>query len=751
MRTKLKKSLTRRLLTEISVRNPVKFLKALDLDDIVDRAITTVYLYTRMKKKGPQKAILLTEVISAIGHGIRNANKLKQDSSLAAKAGAFVLYSFEDCGWLTVNLTAGTNGHQVYCIKVIDEAAITSLWSQVKSDKTEKLPSTVPYADWTSAYHETGTSLVKTTDYNVLQSLTPETHPMIFELVNRAQHVGWRINEDIYHLYEWALQNKTEAFSDIWELQDQEAKTSKLREAISVGEIAKRFLNDTFYHLYTLDFRGRKYVSTAYLHEQGADLARGLLLRADAKRIGQQGFYWLCISIANNWAGEAGRDDKRKTDKIPLNDRVNWVLDNEATILSYANDPKNNQGWMSADSPWQFIAACLELKKFRNWQVITSFMTSADTYDEYGYESHLEAFIDGSNNGSQHLTALTRDEVTAPHVNLVPSEYPGDLYAYVADHVWKRLQLEVAKLTPEAVEEAEQLIDTLIDLKRKITEAAPHTEERDLLVKEIMEYKKGKEAKIKEASPVFWNRIKEASHKRKICKRGTMTLAYGATAYGTGQQVIDDARKHGIPLLLFMEHSWGAYIGRLIHEDCRVSLKRPTQVLAKFEEAGKLAEQNKVFLKWTAPFTNFPVVQHYTEGVVRDIHVQYGPPDGIRLPSGYYPNNYALAISFLEDTVPSRFKQSQGAAPNAIHSLDAAHLTLVVCSADFPVTTIHDSFGALLADMEELFILTRETFVKLYSDNPLCKTLEAVGTDLKGIDMGNLDISEILNSEYCFA
>ena len=41
---------------------------------------------------------------------------------------------------------------------------------------------------------------------------------------------------------------------------------------------------------------------------------------------------------------------------------------NEEILLSYAENPKVNQGWMSADSPWQFLAACIELKKLREWQ-----------------------------------------------------------------------------------------------------------------------------------------------------------------------------------------------------------------------------------------------------------------------------------------------------------------------------------------------------------------------------------------------
>jgi hypothetical protein len=80
-----------------------------------------------------------------------------------------------------------------------------------------------------------------------------------------------------------------------------------------------------------------------------------------------------------------------------------------------------------------------------------------------------------------------------------------------------------------------------------------------------------------------------------------MTLPYGGTSYGLGQQQIDDARKHGIDLLTHMEHKWGAFLGREVYENCRKSLKRPMQLLSVFESAGKKAEEAGKFLSWDMP------------------------------------------------------------------------------------------------------------------------------------------------------
>jgi DNA-directed RNA polymerase len=225
----------------------------------------------------------------------------------------------------------------------------------------------------------------------------------------------------------------------------------------------------------------------------------------------------------------------------------------------------------------------------------------------------------------------------------------------------------------------------------------------------------------------------------------------GGTSYGLSQQVIDDSRKHGIELLIYSEWKWSAYMGREIYETCKTSLERPMQLLSIFEKAGKKAEQEDRFLSWNVPITNFPVVQNYTEGKVKKLYVQYGPPIGPRKNTGYFENTLQLAICFIEDVVPSKGKQAQGASPNAIHSLDAAHLTLTTYRADFPITTIHDSFGCLLADMPKLYKLLRETFVELYESDPLTKIMADIDGDISDVQIGDLDISLILDSEYCFS
>lgn len=741
---KLIASLISRIGTEIAERSSIHYLTEQDINEYYSVLVSTVYLYTRPKKGYNKQSTYFAEIIAAIGHNVRNKLKLKRDSGAAAKTGAFLLYSFEALGMLKVILAHGVK-HATYVVQVLDDDAISALWNSLASSQIVKLPSDRPFSEWTTTKHETGIQMIKTGNLDVARNVTVDTHPILFECLNRSQQVGWQINKDVYDIHTWALRNKTDAFSEIWEATNLEARATKLREAKAIGDIARRFVGKTFYHLYYYDFRGRKYPTSAYLHEQGSDLARGLLLRSDSALIGKEGYKWLMISLASNWAGESGRLDGRKTDKIPLVSRFEWATDNEEILLSYAESPKVNQGWMQADKPWQFLAACFELKKFREWQY-----NVAKDFDNYDYPSHLEAYIDGSNNGCQHLAALTKDESAAVHVNLIASDLPGDLYSYVGEHVWGYIADIVGKIPKDELKKLDKFIDNLIDLKKQINAAEVGSDRRAALVESIKTFKAEYDELAQASAPVYWNRVASLQQRRKIVKRGVMTIPYGGTPFGLGEQVISDAKKHGIELLLSMEHRWGAWLGRVIFTDCQVSLAKLMQLLSLFEAAGQAAEDRGEFLSWTVPITNFPVVQNYTEGTVKKVYVQYGPQLGPKNSSGYYNSTYQISICFIENVKPSKGKQAQGASPNAIHSLDAAHLALTTHNCSFPITTIHDSFGCLLADMPELFRIVRESFVQLYDANPI-KIINEMGGSTAQISFGNLDLKGVPDSEYCFA
>jgi len=736
---------------EISSRDKLSFLFDLDLKVCLEVAVSTLYLYSR-PQKSEEARIVFTVVASAIGHSIRDYFKLKKDSSVAVRTGAFFLYTFELFGITILELKPGANEHANYVLTVLNDDAIKKLWETLPRVSMAKMPSEVPFKEWSSAVHETGARLVKTGSKPVIKGLTPEKTPLVFECINRMQRTGWRVDEEVLRIQKLTLKQKAPVFNSIWKISDKEAYTSKMREVKTVFQIAERFVGKVFYHLYYLDFRSRFYPSTAYLHEQGSDVARGLLRRAEKKPMTREGFGWLMIHLANCWAGPIEKS-VLKTDKLPLQDRYKWGLDNEEYLLNFALSPTKNKLWMEADSPWQFLSGCRELLALRNWQyeywvANPDKIAENEMFENFEFPSDLVCYIDGTTNGLQHLVALTRDETTAAHVNLLPSEFPGDLYNYIGENIWRSLENAALEIPHDRRIAAENFVKTLMEMKSHIQTLSKQTPERAQAIVALAAFKAQHLDLNYEACISFWLKITKPSERRKIVKRNIMTIPYGGSAYGLGEQIIKDARKHGIDILFNLEHRWGAFLGRYVFEGCKRSLSRPMELLSIFEMAGKAAEEEDRFLSWTTPHVNFPVVQHYVEGRTKKIWVLYGPK-GEKNSTKHYNNELQLSVCFIEDTVISKGKQSQGAAPNIIHSLDATHLIMTVASLDFPVSTVHDSYGSLLADMPELYRAVRQNFYELYKTNPLDGILKDIGYEGK-VDIGKLDISEVLDSQFCF-
>jgi hypothetical protein len=53
--------------------------------------------------------------------------------------------------------------------------------------------------------------------------------------------------------------------------------------------------------------------------------------------------------------------------------------------------------------------------------------------------------------------------------------------------------------------------------------------------------------------------------------------------------------------------------------------------------------------------------------------------------------------------------------------------------------------------MPALFKLVRKTFVELYETDPLTSIMLDISGDISEIELGQLDLKLVLDSEYCFA
>ncbi|XWS34241.1 hypothetical protein CRYUN_Cryun21dG0023500 [Craigia yunnanensis] len=170
---------------------------------------------------------------------------------------------------------------------------------------------------------------------------------------------------------------------------------------------------DGFYYPHNLDFRGRAYPMHPYLNHLGSDLCRGVLEFVEGRPLGKSGLQWLKIHLANLYAGGV--------DKLSYDGRIAFTENHLDDIIDSADRPlEGRRWWLSAEDPFQCLAACINLSKALRSSIPE--MTI----------SHMPVHQDGSCNGLQHYAALGRDKLGAVAVNLVAGEKPADVYSGIA-------------------------------------------------------------------------------------------------------------------------------------------------------------------------------------------------------------------------------------------------------------------------------------------------------------------------------
>jgi len=193
-----------------------------------------------------------------------------------------------------------------------------------------------------------------------------------------------------------------------------EAKGSVDLTRVYALKQAKKFKHSKLYFPHDLDYRGRIYNKCMTgLNTQGSDLQKSLIQFNTARFVEtDSGVRWLNINLANL----AGHD------KLQLDDRYAWTINNQDLIKEIVRDPIGCKAWHSWDKPMQGLAACIEYVKHLNGEPI-----------------HTHIQLDGLCNGAQHLAAITRDEKVAPHVGLIRTEQRGDIYQYICDCVVRNI------------------------------------------------------------------------------------------------------------------------------------------------------------------------------------------------------------------------------------------------------------------------------------------------------------------------
>jgi DNA-directed RNA polymerase len=559
----------------------------------------------------------------------------------------------------------------------------------------------------------------------------------IFPALNALQRTPWRVNAEMLEAVKWAYDVYLDRRPDVrtigamvnpnpqelpelpWNYEtDEEAKRLHHHHAFLIHDrnrqdkskriainmtkgIGNTFVDmEKLYFPHNLDSRGRAYPLPAFLNPQGPDYAKAMLDFANAEPVeNEEQLRWVCIAGANTYGN----------DKAHLDERVQWVYDNEEMILSIAADYTSDIRWMTASEPFMFLRFCLEWRNYRA--------------NGLGYMSHMPINLDATCSGLQHYAAMLRDEVGGRSVNLIPGLDRQDIYGDVA-------QATKDDMFEEGTPEAEQWLHFGID--RKMTKRQVMVVPYAGKFSSCLTYtREAFNDKLMEGHKAPWDTSDtKATHEK---------VVYLAQHIWTAIDHVVVKGKQGMKWLSETAGAYSRAMNNINHDsvyDKRMAWKTPDGFeVVHFREDEKRSQFDTYF-----------------EGKIRlrdteAVHKRNEKRTSIVLWEGngkLSPKDMALAI-----------------APNFVHALDATHLRLTIVEAlqhgikDFAM--IHDSFGTHARHMPQFVRdCIRPTFVRMYQEHDvLTEFYDAFKDASPNIEpppaKGTLDLEGVLRSEFFFS
>ena len=553
--------------------------------------------------------------------------------------------------------------------------------------------------------------------------------------VEKLRQTGWSINTAVLRvlnknappscltlvdrdgvIHEYSLDNEPPRVSDDMHHMDgtlflgrQDAKLqriiSKHFEYNQIISKAKMVLErgNKFWQEVSCDYRGREYYAESFLEYQGSDNARSLFLFQEPFVVTERGMFWFYVHAANSYNESFTVDQLKKerfaetdyskhledegldtisVDKMTIQDRYNWTQSRFNKILDWGREASLRD---EAEKPYALLAVCIEIFKAHLCKV-----------QGIACQSQLPIPIDGSNNGWQHLAAISKDKEAGELVSLTKTVIQKDFYVAVAK--------DLIKLMPAWFEE------------------------KNMPMKHI---RKG------------------------ISKRGSMTRAYSAGKKRIAKNMYDDCHVEGFSALYgITEADTETLSGNLINainHVCAGPLKT-TKYLQKMAEY--VLNQGRNTITWLSP-SGFPVVykaylqrEDKQRGTIRGIK---GSKDGRIM--------HVVRVDVTGkagEKVPCRRSFASGIAPNYIHSLDAAHMAKTIVAFPGSFAAVHDSFATHASMVDMLQEVTKEEFVKQYDVDNYFDIIKEnlIGDDTECTvvppELGILKIKEVMNSDYFF-
>lgn len=392
----------------------------------------------------------------------------------------------------------------------------------------------------------------------------------VFEALDTLGNTKWRVNKRVLTLVEtlWAKGGNiadlvdredlpipekplTEDSVEIQKWKWSVIKAKKInRERHSIRchielklSVAQKLVDEEgFYYPHNLDFRGRAYPMHPHLNHLSSDLCRGVLEFAKGQPLGRSGLRWLKIHLANLYAGGI--------EKLSHDGRLGFVDNHLNDIFDSAENPiGGNRWWLTAEDPFQCLAACVELSE------------ALKSSSPHAFISHLPVHQDGSCNGLQHYAALGRDSLEAAAVNLVARERPADIYSEISVRVH--------------------------DIMTRDSQKDPSVYPEALLAK------------------ILINQVD-----RKLVKQTVMTSVYGVTYNGARQQIKKRLEEKGLINDDRMLFSAACYAAKVTLAALGELFQAARGIMGWLGDCAMVIASDNQPVKWTTPL-GLPVVQPY--------------------------------------------------------------------------------------------------------------------------------------------
>jgi DNA-directed RNA polymerase len=540
----------------------------------------------------------------------------------------------------------------------------------------------------------------------LLTAIQSNPPPEVLSLVDADGEIHqWNIHHENLHLPKKLTHTDGTAFAG--------KKDPKLQRLVSkyfeyVQVVRKAELVQSkgypFYQEVSCDYRGRIYYAESFLEFQGSDLARSLFLFHNKKVVDQRGFYWLCIHAASCFNRSFTIEDLRlvkyfetdyisylqkegldtiSVDKMTLDDRYKWVIHN----MDMVKDVSSRKLIMDyAEKPYSWLAVCMEITKYYDCKKAGIPCLSG-----------FPVPIDGSNNGWQHLAAMSKDAQAGELVSLTNTPIQKDFYVAVAK--------ELITLMPEWFSE------------------------KKIPMKHI---RKG------------------------IAKRGSMTRAYSAGRNRIAKNMYDDCHMEGYTVKYSINENMCGELAKNLIEAINTVCAGPLQTTKYLQKIAEHELNNgRNSLSWHTP-SGFPVVykaflQHERKqrGTIKGID---GNKDGRVM--------HVLKVDVLNqetgEKVPCRRSFASGISPNVVHSYDAAHMANTIVAFNGSFAAVHDSFSVHASEVDFLQDVTKMTFIAQYDvDNFFDILMDTLMLHKDTFDFpkpatGSLNLKEVNESKYFF-